>query len=102
VDMDELGDVCDNCQLDVNLDQRDTNQDGFGNSCDADYNDDDVVGISDFSAFRSSFTAQDPNPDVDFNGDGVVGVPDFNFFRERFGGSPGPSGYSCAGTIPCP
>jgi hypothetical protein len=44
----------------------------------------------------------DPDPDVDFNGDGVVGIPDFNFYRTEFGGVPGPSGYSCAGTVPCP
>ncbi|MFP6630198.1 MAG: S8 family serine peptidase [Myxococcota bacterium] len=96
----------DNC-LDVsNPNQVDSNQDGYGNLCDTDLNDDNAVGVPDFNAFRSVFglSCSDPgyDADADFNSDCAIGVPDFNIFRNYFGGPPGPSGYACAGTIPCP
>ena len=107
---DDDGDgVCnevDNC-LDVsNPNQVDSNQDGYGNLCDTDLNDDNAVGVPDFNEFRSVFglSCSDPgyDADADFHSDCAIGVPDFNIFRTYFGGPPGPSGYACAGTIPCP
>jgi hypothetical protein len=53
--------------------QCDTDQDGYGNACD---------------------------PDI--NNDGTIGGPDFSPISGNFGGAPGPSGLSCAGTILCP
>jgi hypothetical protein len=53
--------------------QCDTDADGYGNACD---------------------------PDV--NNDGGVGTPDYAHVGANIGGAPGPSGLSCAGTIPCP
>jgi hypothetical protein len=52
--------------------QCDTDQDGYGNACD---------------------------PDV--NNDGAVGNPDYAPITSNFAGAPGPSGLPCAGTIPC-
>ena len=79
----------DNCTLVSNTDQRDTNGDGFGNVCDADFNGDFTVNLSDYSVFRSKFGTADP--DADFNGDGVVNLSDYSIFRAAFGKAPGPS-----------
>jgi len=82
-DSDTIPDTADNCDLVPNaaagqpvgalVSQCDTDQDGYGNACD---------------------------PDV--NNDGVIGGPDFSPISGNFGGAPGTSGLSCAGTIPCP
>ncbi|MDJ0865974.1 MAG: DUF1566 domain-containing protein [Myxococcota bacterium] len=105
-DGDGVPDVRDNCLRVENADQRDTNSDGYGNLCDADYDDDGAVGIPDFNVLRAQFglTDADPafDPDVDMDGDGGVGIREFNLLRDTFGGPPGPSGYACAGSVPCP
>ena len=105
-DGDGIPDPSDTC---VDVDDavhRDADRDGYGDSCDPDYNNDGAVGIPDFNVFRSQFglTDEDPgfNPLVDHNGDGAIGIPDFNVFRRYFGQAPGPSGLACAGTVPCP
>jgi hypothetical protein len=96
----------DNCRLVVNPDQTDTNQDGFGNLCDGDFNDDGAVATPDLGLFREKFgfTAPDPGYDEDFDLDsnGAVGTSDFGIFRSAFSLPPGPSGLDCAGTPPCP
>jgi hypothetical protein len=89
-DEDVVQDHRDNCLLVTNLNQRDTNGDGFGNICDADLDGDLQVGFSDFIRFRSAFGSTDP--DADFDGDGRVGFSDFIIFRSMFGSAPGPSG----------
>ncbi len=105
-DGDGVPDDEDNCLELANADQRDTNRDGYGNACDPDYNDDGGVGVPDFNVLRAQFGKDegdaDFDPDVDHNGDGGVGIPDFSVLRSFFGGPPGPSGLSCAGTVPCP
>ena len=96
----------DRCVLVANPTQLDTNRDGYGNACDADYDNDGVVGTSDFMALRAAYgaTVGDPayNPDLDANGDGAIGSAEFALLRASFGFAPGPSGLSCAGSIPCP
>ncbi len=105
-DGDGIDDASDNCLAVANADQLDSNQDGYGNRCDADFDDDGDVGLSDFALLKLSFGTRtgDPgwNPAVDASGDGVVGIDDFGFFRKAYGSPPGPSGLACAGTIPCP
>ncbi len=96
-DGDDIADGEDNCTLVANTDQRDSNDDGYGNVCDPDYNGDGRVGIPDFNLLRSQFGKRsgvhtDFNPDADHNGDGVIGLPDFNVLRSYFGSAPGPSG----------
>jgi hypothetical protein len=55
----------DNCILVANVDQRDSDNDGYGNICDADLNQDLQTDLSDFSWFRIVFDTADP--DADFN-----------------------------------
>ncbi|HEY5656781.1 MAG TPA: hypothetical protein VIY27_03240, partial [Myxococcota bacterium] len=82
-DCDNIADAVDNCLMVPNgtvgqpagaiAAQCDTDGDGYGNACD---------------------------PDI--SNDGIVGGPDYGPVTANFGGVPGPSGLSCAGTIPCP
>jgi hypothetical protein len=109
IDEDGIANDVDNCLEVSNPNQTDTNFDGYGNACDADYDNNGIVNSVDFNPlFLGAFNAQDPNDvanylDFDFNGDGVVDGADFTFFNNAFsiGGPAGPSGLSCAGTIPC-
>ena len=96
----------DNCTDQPNSLQIDSDLDGYGNACDADYDNSGFVGSGDFNRFRSAFESVlgDPgyNPALDFDSDNAIGAPDFNFFRSAFEDPPGPSDLACAGTIPCP
>ena len=86
----------DNCTAVANLEQEDFDGDGFGNVCDADFNNDCIVGVPDFGIFGAHFGGVvcdvDFAPTCDLNTDGVVGVPDFAAFGALFGKEPGPSG----------
>lgn len=105
-DGDGTPDADDNCSDVANAGQVDADQDGFGNACDADYNDDGAVGGADFSILRAAFGSQTGEPrwnaEVDHDGNGAIAAADFSVFRARLGGAPGPSGLSCAGSAPCP
>jgi len=83
------GDV-DNCTQVANLDQTDTDGDGYGNVCDGDFNNNGVVDFADYGYFRSVFSSADPL--ADFNGNGIVDFADYGRFRAMFGAPPGPSG----------
>jgi len=93
-DSDGILDYMDNCTLVSNATQLDTDNDGYGNICDADLNGDLTVDLSDFSLFRIVFATADP--DADFDGSGDVDLTDFSLFRVMFGSAPGPS---CCGTL---
>ncbi len=84
----------DNCTERANPDQRDSDRDGAGDACDADYDQNGRVGVSDFSAFRRVFGFAEGQTRFDrrfdHNGDGRIGLPDFNVLRSSFGGVPGP------------
>jgi hypothetical protein len=105
-DGDAIGDVCDDCVDLPNELQLDVDADGFGNACDADYDQDEFVGPADWSRFllQNGMTEADAGFDARLDADGN-GAIDFNdawlAFRD-YGGPPGPSGLSCAGTVPCP
>jgi hypothetical protein len=116
-DGDGVGDRHDNCTAVANPSQRDANQDGYGNLCDADVDENGVVGASDAKTIRLCFgrsvapgacgdapgCAQDPDcAESDLDGDGMVGGREFNRLRKLFGQPQGPSGLACAGVIPCP
>ena len=90
-DGDGIGDQCDNCVGDANGDQRDTNSDGFGNSCDADFNGNNIVDPFDFSLLKANFGSS-LQPDIDLNGNGVIDPFDFSKLKSEFGQVPGPKG----------
>ncbi len=91
-DSDGVLDPADNCLLEANATQRDSNADGFGNLCDADLNNDGVVNFIDIGAMKAVFFTDDA--DADFNGDGSVNFLDLGIAKNLLFGSPGPSGIS--------
>ncbi len=78
----------DNCKVLVNADQTDTDGDGYGNACDADFNNDCVVNFIDFSQFADAFLGT--NPLFDMTNDGVVNFLDLTVVVNAFSGVPGP------------
>jgi hypothetical protein len=102
-DSDGVYNVLDNCLTLANAPpvDCDSDDDGYGNLCDADYNNDGTVGGPDFGTFTMGFGAMAPGI-TDHNCDGTTGGPDFGTFSMQFGAMvPGPSGLHCAGMVPC-
>ncbi len=105
-DRDGVLDSSDNCLFEPNPYQRDSDQDGFGNLCDADLSGDGLVTTIDFPLFAAAFssTSADANfdPNADFDGDGRVTTVDFVVFAERLGSEVGPGAvYESAERISC-
>ena len=101
-DGDGLDSPFDNCSLRANPAQDDTDGDGCGNLCDADYGQSGRVSIADFGQFLQCFGT--PNEVCQHSepvGGRLVGIGDFGFFVGNFGTVPGPSG-TTAGTTACP
>jgi len=99
-DEDGVADDSDNCTLAPNGPdipdaggsvQLDTDGDGYGNLCDADFNNNGIVDPFDFSLLKSHF-GQAGFPDQDLNGNGIVDPFDFSLLKSKFGQAPGPSG----------
>lgn len=88
----------DNCAIVENADQRDTDQDGYGNVCDADFNNDLMTNSLDLGLFKRCYLklaadAQCPRPqDADFNGDKLVDSIDLALLKTMYLKKPGPSG----------
>jgi len=118
-DGDGISDNMDNCILKVNPTQIDSNNDGYGNVCDADFNNNCIINIDDADILANSFgsycsqstcgigydcwgnfsgcsSSDYPfrtwNPDADLNTDGRVNILDAILLANVFGGIPGPSG----------
>ena len=89
-DQDGIPDACDYCTLISNVDQRDTDRDGYGNICDPDFDNNLVVNAADLAFFKTKFFSSDP--DADLNGDGVVNAADLAILKTMFFKAPGPSG----------
>ena len=96
-DLDGVNDDVDNCTDVANVDQTDSDGDGFGNACDADLNNDCVVNVVDLGLLRSVFFT--PDADADFNGDGVVNVIDLGIMRTQFFAEPGPGLGACGACV---
>jgi hypothetical protein len=90
-DADTLDDIVDNCRDVSNGDQTDTDLDGCGNACDADYDNNGKVGGSDFNHLRNCFNLfstatvlTGPCAAVDSDNNGKIGGSDFNTLRNGF------------------
>jgi len=90
-DGDDFAAIEDNCTLDANVDQRDTDGDGFGNVCDADFTNDCSVNFSDLGIMKGAFFQPDTT-DTDMNGDGQTNFTDLGLMKGDFFLPPGPSG----------
>ena len=88
-DGDDVPDACDNCIEVSNPQQADADDDGFGNACDADFNQDCVVNATDLGVMRLVFFTDDAIADL--NEDGVVNAGDLGIMRSQFFSAPGPS-----------
>lgn len=91
VDDDGVPDVIDNCVEVSNPDQCNTNNDIFGNHCDADLDNNGIVNSFDLSAMRAAFGSSGAN-DADLDCNGIVNSFDLTIMRGAFGTAPGPSG----------
>jgi hypothetical protein len=89
-DGDGVPDPMDNCSMVPNASQRDSNNDGFGNDCDPDFDGNLIVNAADLAFFKTKFFSSDP--DADLNGNGVVNAADLAILKSMFFRAPGPSG----------
>jgi len=88
-DDDGVRDYMDNCTLVPNPIQRDTDDDGYGNFCDPDLDNNLIVNTADLTIFKSQFFSADP--DADFDGNGTVNAADLSILKIMFFKPPGPS-----------
>ena len=88
-DSDGVPDSVDNAPETANADQIDTDGDGYGNICDADFNNDDTVNFYDYSILQSAWGSTDGdtewNADADMNSDGSVNYTDFSNLQSHWG-----------------
>ena len=100
---DGIRDALDNCSATQNPAQDDTDGDDCGNLCNADYDNDGIVGFLDFGQFGAVYLTNDEEK-IHRDGlipGGTVGLLDFGFFSGAFLSVPGPSG-TTIGTVACP
>lgn len=95
-DGDGVEDFEDNCLLVSNASQCDSDADGFGNHCDADFSNNGFVNFLDLGQLRAGFfgtsTPPEYNP-LDMNCDGNINAADLAIFKTQFGSTPGPSAF---------
>ncbi len=96
-DMDDDGffDFEDNCIEVANASQCDSDADGSGNHCDADFNNSGFTNFSDLAALKVGFFGDSTAPEynqLDLNCDEAVDFVDLSLFQGMFGTVPGPSG----------
>ena len=110
-DLDGIPDLLDKCMFDSRnaVATCDTDIDGYGNPCDADFDQNFSVNAADFAVFFvPAFKGQQPatrGQDMDCNGS-VTALDFGNYFVPKFKGAnggavPGPSGLACAGQPGC-
>jgi hypothetical protein len=84
--------------------QEDGDMDGYGNSCDSDFNNDGATGLDDVSTMLVAAVAVSTVLVYDLNCNGGADLSDVSKALADASAivQPGPSDYACAGTIPCP
>ncbi len=99
LDGDATPNVFDSCLHQAQAPPVDTNGDGFGNRCDADYDGSGVVDAADSSKLAASLGKRCGEvgylPDLDSNDDCVIDATDEALYTAQRGGPPGPSGLTC-------
>jgi uncharacterized repeat protein (TIGR01451 family) len=88
-DGDGVADAFDNCTMVANPDQADSDHDGYGNRCDADFDNNGNVNFADLAAFKAAFGSSQALYDLDASGS--VNFGDLAVFKGLFGFPPGPS-----------
>ncbi|MCA9503588.1 MAG: thrombospondin type 3 repeat-containing protein [Spirochaetaceae bacterium] len=90
-DADGIVDSADNCPYVANgpaagdTNQLDSNGDGHGNACDADFNEDHHLNYSDFLLWYAAFGGSGPEvAEFDLDGDGLVSSIDFTIILTQF------------------
>ena len=88
-DLDMIPDELDNCSMTANRSQLDSDEDGYGNMCDCDLDNNDRVDAGDYWRWRL-FATIDPDSgywdgSVDFNGNGAADGGDYAIFLSRYG-----------------
>ncbi len=89
VDGDAIADEFDNCPTLNNANQIDSDHDGVGNRCDADFDNNGSVDNADLAILRAGFASS--NPKLDLNSDGAVNFADLTIFKSLFGKPLGPA-----------
>ena len=89
-----VGDIFDNCTIDANPEQTDADDDGYGNRCDGDFDQNCVVNALDLGYLKTVFFTSDALADL--QGDDIVNAIDLGLFRDLFFGVPGPSSVGSA------
>jgi len=87
-DLDGVPDSLDNCKDTQNPGQENTDGDAYGNRCDADLDNNNFVGPSDFNIFKAAWLSDLSKPNwnanADFDSNNFVGASDFNIFKTRW------------------
>jgi beta-glucanase (GH16 family) len=96
-DGDAVLNYLDNCTQQANATQVDSDNDGFGNRCDGDMNNNGSVNGQDTVLFRQQLGQPSTPPtynSADLNANGAVNAQDTALYRQLLGQPPGPSGLS--------
>ena len=88
-DSDGVVNAADDCTHAPDPSQLDADHDGFGNACDADFDQDGLVNFSDLARMKTTFSSSDRVTDL--NGDGNVDDADLAILKSLFYLAPGPS-----------
>jgi len=94
-DTDGVPDAVDNCTMEANPSQCDSDGDGYGNHCDGDLNNNTFTNAQDYILFRAQLGETSTPPtynQADLNCNEFVNAQDYILFRQRLGQPSGPSG----------
>lgn len=88
-DNDGIPDSVDNCTTLANHLQTDIDGDGFGNACDADFTDDNVINLEDLPSIEANFFKRDVGSDL--TDDARLNFADLSRFKYLLNTAPSPS-----------